>query len=581
MNGAGSANPPAGRVSFPRVLRLILWARLVTIRSELAAVRKKSRLMLAVLAAFCLGYLAVGYYLFYGGLLFLRRFPVVGSLLAQRLLFLIFGFFFAMLVFSNAIIGYANLFRNRETNFLLSLPIRPRDIYLWKILESLVFASWALLFLSAPMMVAWGRVGESGLRFYPEVFVAFIPFVIIPAQIGSWLVLLIVRFLNHRWAKRALAAGGALAVAWVLISIHPVTSKEAAQPVDQILSYEALLRHTRLSLSPILPSAWMAQTVLAWTDGLFRKGAFFFLVMLSTALMTLLVSYELAGRTFAGSWSAAIGSRARRIRRRSLRAQRKTNQLPRLEAIWRAVPAISRPVKALALKDARLFARDPTQWTQFLIFFGLLSIYVLNLRNVSLDYQSRFWEALISHLNLAASTLTLSTLTTRFVFPQFSLEGRRLWIIGLSPIGMSRVLMQKFTFSCMAAMLVTVSLMTASSMMLRLPLSRIVFFDGAIALPAAALCGLAVGLGALFPNLKEDNPSKIVSGFGGTLCLVISFVYIVVYVTLIAVPGLRQVTHIDFLISDSAALALAALCSGAMAVIPLFLAIRRVKNLEF
>jgi ABC-2 type transport system permease protein len=570
-----------GRVSCLRVLRLILWARLVTVRSELAAVRKKSRLMLAVLTAFCLGYLTVGYYMFYGGLLFLHRFPVVGSLLAQRLLYLIFGFFFAMLVFSNAIIGYANLFRNRETSFLLSLPIRPRDIYLWKLIESLVFASWALLFLSAPMMVAWGRVGEAGLRFYPEVFVAFIPFVIIPAQIGSWIILLIVRFLSNRWAKRVLLGGAALTVVWLVLASRAVPGKDTVQPLDQILSYEALLRHTRLSLSPVLPSSWMAESVLAWTDGLFRKGAFFFMVLLSTAFMALLVSYEIGGRAFAGSWSAAIGSRARRIQRRSQRAQRRTDQLPRVEAFSRLIPGISRPVKALALKDSRLFSRDPTQWTQFLIFFGLLTIYVLNLRNVAPDYPNAYWEALISHLNLAASTLTLSTLTTRFVFPQFSLEGRRLWIIGLSPIGMRRVLMQKFTFSCLGAMLVTVSLMTASSMMLRLPFARICFFDAAIALPAAALCGLSVGLGALFPNLKEDNPSKIVSGFGGTLCLVISFVYIVIYVTLIAVPGLRQVTHMDFLISDFFALTLAVLCSAAMVVIPLFLAIRRVKNLEF
>jgi ABC-2 type transport system permease protein len=238
-------------------------------------------------------------------------------------------------------------------------------------------------------------------------------------------------------------------------------------------------------------------------------------------------------------------------------------------------------MKALALKDARLFSRDPTQWTQFLIFFGLLCIYVLNLGNVSVDYRSAYWETLISYLNLAASMLTLSTLTTRFVFPQFSLEGRRLWIIGLSPIGMRKVLLQKFAFSCLAAMVVTVSLMTASSMMLRLPSARIGFFDLAIALPAAALCGLAVGLGALFPNLKEDNPSKIVSGFGGTLCLVISFVYIVVYVALVAVPGMRQVTHFTLPISDSAALLLALLSSLVLLWLPLFLACRRVKNLEF
>jgi ABC-2 type transport system permease protein len=563
-----------------RTLRIILWARLVSARAELAALREKSRLMLAVLGGFCLGYLAVGYFLFYTALLFLRGFPVIGSLLAQRILFLIFGFFFAMLIFSNAIIGYANFFKNRETTFLLSLPIRARDVYIWKLFESLVFASWALLFLSAPLMVAWGRAGEAHGPFYAEVFVAFLPFVIIPAQIGSWAILLLVRVLSMRWAKRILFAVALCAILWIVFGVKPVTDAEATKP-SEILSYDSLLRHTRLSLSPALPSSWMAQSVLAWSDGFFRKGAFFFLVLLSTALMALLVSYEVAGPAFYGSWTASIGSRAQRVQRRALRSRRKTDRLPLLERLFDAIPFISRPVKALALKDARLFSRDPTQWMQFLIFFGLLCIYVLNLRNVSLDYQSPFWEALISHLNLAASTLTLSTLTTRFVFPQFSLEGRRLWIIGLSPIGMQKVLLQKFTFSCLAAMSVTVSLMTASSLMLHLPWGRVCFFDAAIAMPAAALCGLAVGLGALFPNLKEDNPSKIVSGFGGTLCLVISFVYIVVYVSLIAVPGLRRVTHIAFVIPDSAALILALLGSAALVVIPLFLAFRRVKNLEF
>ena len=56
------------------------------------------------------------------GLNFLYRFPLVGSLLSQRLIYLVFGFFFIMLVFSNLIIGYSTLFKSRETTWLLSLP---------------------------------------------------------------------------------------------------------------------------------------------------------------------------------------------------------------------------------------------------------------------------------------------------------------------------------------------------------------------------------------------------------------------------------------------------------------------------
>ncbi len=50
------------------------------------------------------------------------------------------------------------------------------------------------------------------------------------------------------------------------------------------------------------------------------------------------------------------------------------------------------------------------------------------------------------------------------------------------------------------------------------------------------LSGLAVGLGALMPDLREEAPSKIAAGFGGTLNLVLSALFILVLVLLTAVP---------------------------------------------
>jgi ABC-2 type transport system permease protein len=50
------------------------------------------------------------------------------------------------------------------------------------------------------------------------------------------------------------------------------------------------------------------------------------------------------------------------------------------------------------------------------------------------------------------------------------------------------------------------------------------------------LSGIAVGLGARFPNLREESPSRIAAGFGGTLNLVVSTLYILVMVLLTALP---------------------------------------------
>jgi ABC-2 type transport system permease protein len=540
---------------------------------------RKSPLLIVMLAGFVTGYIAIGYWLFFEGLNFLYRFPLVGSLLSQRILYLIFGFFFVMLVFSNLIIGYSTLFKSRETSWLMSLPLPPRNIYRWKFLEALVVSSWALLFLSAPMMIAYGRVHTAEPIFFLQVAVAFIPFVILPALIGSWVVVFLVRILGRHDVKNYVLLAALAVLALLLVAVKPVTDAEAVSQQD-VLSFSQLLRHTRLSVNPFLPSAWLAQTILAWSEGLTRQGLFFFLLLLSYALMGLLIGFEVIGRFFFGSWTLALSSRAARFQRLAVARRTKERNRSLLERGTDLLHRFSPPAAALVLKDTRLFWRDPAQWIQFMIFFGLLCIYVVNLRNVAFNFQSPFWETMISYLNLAASALTLSTLTTRFVYPQFSLEGRRLWIIGLAPIGLRKVLLQKYWMSCLSAMIITVVLMVSSSLMLHLPWMRVAFFAGAIALMSATLSGLAVGLGALFPNFKEENPSKIVSGFGGTLCLVASFLYITLFVALAALPDVRLVVQIPWPFPDVAPYLVAVLLSLVVLFFPLVAAMRRVKNLE-
>ncbi len=558
----------------------MLWMHWRTFLSQVRSVQKKSPMLLLVLGLFITGYLVVGYWLFSAGLGYLYNFPLVGVLLSQRIVFLIFSCFFVMLVFSNLIIGYSTLFKSRETAWLLTLPLRHRDVYRWKFMEGLVVSSWALIFLSAPMMLAYGNIHSVSLFFYLKIAAAYIPFVVIPGMLGSWLILGFVHIITKRWVKRALLVMAGVIFAWILIQIRPISSEEAVAAHD-VISFDKLLQHTRISQHMLLPSSWLAQTVLAYSDELTRQGTFFFCVLLSNALMGMVISFRIADRFFYRSWSTALSSRAERfLREAEMKRSRIHRQTP-MEWIIHHIPGLNQPLKALLLKDARLFWRDPAQWTQFMIFFGLLCIYVINLRNVAFNFQNLYWETLISYLNLAASALTLSTLTTRFVFPQFSLEGRRLWIVGLAPIGLRKVILQKFWSSFAISSGMTVTLMVCSSLMLNLSWSKVLFFALAISVLSASLSGLAVGLGAVFPNMKEDNPSKIVSGFGGTLCLAVSFIYITSFVALAAIPALEEVMSVPLPIPGNLALFGAFGISGLILGVPMMMALKRVKNLEF
>ncbi len=575
MSTAATPHPSSGRL-----LRLFIWMRWTSLRAQFAKSRRDSPLLIFILAAFVICYLVFGFVLFRAGLGYLYRFPLVGPLLAQRILFLIFGFFFIMLVVSNLIIGYSTLFRNREAQWFLSLPMRHRDVYRWKFIEALGISSWALVFLSAPMLAAYGVVHHAKWAFYVQVALGYVPFVIIPAVVGSWLILAIVRVLSTRWAKPVLIALAGLMLAYIFLGKKPVTETDVAN-AGELMMFPKLMEGSRAATNHFLPSSWLAMAVRNWsTEGMGADGRFYFLLLLSYALFGLTLAFEVAGRCYYGSWSAALGSQAERQQRDSAAKKQRSQRTTFLGWLQAKLRPLSPRMVALIFKDIRVFWRDPVQWTQFMIFFGLLCLYVANLRNVTLEFRQGYWETLISYLNLAASSLTLSTLTTRFVFPMFSLEGRRVWILGLSPLGLRGVVLQKFWTSFITSGIMTVALMAASSAILHLGWTRTVFFSATILLMSASLSGLAAGLGALFPDFKEENPSKIVSSFGGTLCLVISFVFNTAIVALLAVPDMLIVTGRPLPIPLWLTPLIVVVICIAVAVVPMILALRRVKSLE-
>jgi len=563
-----------------RLLRLFVWLRLRSLSARFVKSRRESPLLIFILAGFVICYLVFGFVLFRSGLAYLYRFPLVGSLLAERILYLIFGFFFIMLVVSNLIIGYSTLFRNREAEWFLSLPMRHRDVYRWKFIEAVGISSWALVFLSAPMLAAYGVLHDVTWNFYVQVALGYLPFVVIPSVIGSWLILLSVRVLSRQWVKMLLLLSAALLVAYILFGVKPVTEAEAAK-AGEVLMFPKLMQGSRAATNAFLPSSWLAMAIRNWSiEGMGATGLFFFLLLLSYALFGLMLAFTLAGRSYYGSWSASLSAQAERQQRASEAKRRAGGRATFLGSLQAKVRPLSPRMTALVFKDIRVFWRDPVQWTQFMIFFGLLCIYVGNLRNVAVEFRAGYWETLISYLNLAACALTLSTLTTRFVFPMFSLEGRRVWILGLSPIGLRGVVLQKFWASFLTSAIITVALMAVSSAMLHFSWTRAVFFGTTTLLMSAALSGLSAGLGAIFPDFREDNPSKIVSSFGGTLCLVASFVYNTAVVSLLAVPDMLAVTGHPAPLLRWLTPLLALVLSLAVAVIPMTIALRHVKSLE-
>jgi ABC-2 type transport system permease protein len=548
-------------------------------------VHQKSRFLTLTISLFVVGYLSLSFFLFSKGLHFVNNFPALGALLLERLLFLLFAFLFVLLIFSNLIIGYGNYFRNRETSFLSSLPIPAQTVFRWKFIESTFLASWAFLFLIAPLLVAYGLTLVAPWHFYLMTMAAIAMFIVLPGVAGAWVALGLARLLD----RRVFQVVAVIAVALLLPLLHSWLTPQSIpdDPLDtRVLSnLDKLLNNTRFAEWPWLPSYWLSTSVIQWAEGALSAATFFLLVLLSNVLFFGCLSFTCTGRVFFESISAAQSRDSVFDRWPWFQKWRRTHRsfnypIGPMEKAFRVLFNPPPDVLAMVVKDTRMFWRDTSQWSQTLILLGLLGVYIVNLRHFSDQLTNPFWVHLVCYLNLGACALNLATLTTRFVYPQFSLEGKRLWIIGMAPLGLVQILRIKFWLASRAALLLTLTLIFLSCHMLRIPLDRSLYLGLIIATMTFTLTALATGLSALFPNFREDNPAKIVSGFGGTLCLVLSFLYITGSVTLLAIGspwGWRGEASVRWILGTWVGFALFSLVIG---LIPFRLGLRRVEHFE-
>ncbi len=569
--------------AIPSPLWLLIRTNGIGLWRKMISMRERSMLLVLSVVAFLGFYLALAFTLFYRGLEFIGRFPGLGGLLVERLLFLLFAFLFALLLLSNLVIGYTNLFKNRETAFLLSLPIPANTIFRWKFMESVLLASWAFLFLIAPLLAAYGITRHVPWHFYPATVGLVLLFIALPGVAGGWGAVLLARHLDRKAFQLLALALLAAVIGGLALYFRPTQVTDEFLENRVLTVIDRLLERTRFAQFPFLPSYWLSSSVQNWSEGSFSTALFFALVLLSHVCFFGFLSFTRMGDRFYDAvsitqsrGSALAGWSWFRRWRQSQKGRRDMGGF--LES---ALAPLKPDVRAIVIKDLRVFWRDTAQWGQTAVLFGLLLVYVINLRNFSQQLDSPFWRNLVSFLNLGACSLNLATLTTRFVFPQFSLEGKRVWLIGLAPIGLVRSVKVKFWLAATTTLLITLPLILLSSWMLQLGAVRTVYFVAATACMTYTLNAMAVGLGALYPNFRENNPSKIVNGFGGTFCLVLSFVYILSSVVLLAVWAPWAWRTGELFIPRALAATTGFLLLSALAGwLPYFLGLRRVAQTE-
>jgi ABC-2 type transport system permease protein len=519
------AAPPDGALR--EVMRL-LSPRLLAARNQYRRLDRNGRLRLAALVGLGLAFGVGIYLLFHRVLLYFHSVEGFGDVLTYKLLGMIFVTFFSILLFSNVITSLSSFFLARELDRIVAAPVTQRRFFYTRLTETIIDSSWMLALFSLPAFLAYGTVHGAGPLFYLMTAATLPPFMVIPAALSIIITAFLVNVFPARRTRDILVLMSLVAVALLYLLFRMLRPERLVNP-ESFSDFMGFLAAMRTPDAAYLPTTW-ATEILAPLLGV-REGTPFFHygLLLSTAAVTAMAGEVVLNTLFLSGWSKAQEGRQAKLTRRP---------------VWeRALSVVTRPfapqMRLLMVKEIKTFFRDTSQWSQLILLLALVVVYIYNFSVLPYGNNplvSFYFKNAISFLNLALAGFVIASVSVRFVFPSFSLEGKSFWVVKSAPLALRRLWWAKYFVNIVPLLVLGEILVVATNTYLRVMpfmmwLSSITLLGITIAVVAL---GLAVG--AAYPKFDADNAAQVAASMGGVIYMILCISFIGAVVVLEAWP---------------------------------------------
>lgn len=466
-----------------------------------------------------IGFLSGGYYVFFRIFEYLAVVEIIGPAIMARTIEMILFVFFIMLLFSNIISSFSTFYNNQELDFLFSLPVFPTTIYLTKLFENAIYASWATFAIAIPLILAYGISNDANFLFYPVSFLCFFVFLFIPSALSSVIIFIFVLLFPKFKPKHIIFISLSFIVILILLYIK-IGNPELLRIFETENERELLMFAANLTTvgGIYVPSTWLSNIFKNFVSPN-PAGYSYILLLIFVALSCIILSYLIAESIYHKSFLLIAEQGGKESKKKSLLARFQKN-----------------PIHTFLFKDIILFAREPTQWVQLAIFVILLVVYIFTLRRTPIYFGFSLWRTIVSFANFAYVSFVIATLGVRFIFPAISLEKKGIWVIKTSPFSLTKVILTKYVLYALLCIILMEFLLFFANFFIRT--EPIIFYSSLFVglFVSLSLTSINLGMGCIFPQFNEDNPSKIASGSGGIISALISIAYIAIVIIIFSAP---------------------------------------------
>ncbi|MGV8059615.1 MAG: hypothetical protein AB2L12_16585 [Smithellaceae bacterium] len=469
------------------------------------------------------------FFICYRVLLYFQSVQDFGNILAMKLLSMVIMTFFALLIFSNIINCLSHLYLSRDLQLLHSLPASARDIFFSRWLISTFDSSWMVILFSLPVFLSYGIIYNAGIFFYLTALPSIIFMCLITSAFSGILVLFGAKILPAGRIRTIFIILGVILVLILVLMLRLTRPEQLVNP-DSFASAVLYLNSMQTPDSPLLPTTWLTDAIQTALNSEFKSSLFNLALTCSGAFMFIFFAGIIAQADYFKGFSKAQTTPGRLfVPANKYKGPHWGNLLNFLH----------RTAKAFAIKEIRTFFRDSTQWPQLFLMAALIVIYLYNFSVLPLDkspIKTVYLQNLFSFLNMGLAAFVLSAIAARFVFPAVSMEGAAFWIIQAAPVSVKTFLWIKFFVYYFPLITMAELLVVASNLLLQVSPFMMVLSIITIFCLVPAMVALGIGLGAVYPNFKSENPAQVVTSFGGLLFMILSLALIAAVIILEAGP---------------------------------------------
>ena len=494
----------------------LLRPKILTFKNRFLASFRKSRTKLLIMTLLGAGFWAIIFIVFQKILLSFRSMEPSGDLLNSGLLAVMLLALFFTLFISNLLSSFSTFFLSEDLSLILSRPVSLVRLYCARLVETIGYSSWIVLLFAVPFLGAYGWFYGASATFYLALPAALIPFFVIPSAVATLLTMILVNRLAGR-IKNLLI----LLPIFSAAGLYFLVRFQRPEHVD-IFSLPGLVQYIRLwldiSSQSFLPSFWVLESLMPLLKNTPGNTGFFLGTLWVTAGATVIIGSRVSQAIFFTSWTKYQESRRVVLSRSPFFAYL-------LKIISRPLPP---QIQALVIKDFKIFFRDTIQWSQLFLMAILVALYLHSFSVLKFNGGPNFFlQNLVSFVSIGLVGCIAAAISVRFAFLAVSQEGFSFWIIRSSPIQLKTFLWNKFWASLIPLLLLAEGMILSSNLLVRAPLFIMILSSVTLFFMMFGIVGLAIGLGAIYPRFKWENPARLAIGLSGTLFLILGMLFVV------------------------------------------------------